>query len=140
MDIRELAKTILEKTKGIRQFIQEKAKEIWLLIVASPKNIAIATASFIIFVCVLLLMGTLFKPKADEVTVAEQIPFSPLVEEILPPEQPAFEQEYGVFREPDDAWGEEEIDRWFAEPDGAIFEQLERANDATVNDIFGAVP
>lgn len=76
------------------------------------------------------------KPKAREPEGAEFVADEP----IASPDEPIIEKDYYPFRTTESAWGDEDVDRFFAYPDAKAMSQLESVNDKIVDEITGAAP
>jgi len=59
---------------------------------------------------------------------------------LLVPPAPQVPEGYITTRKTEKNWSEEEIEKWFTQPDEAEVEQLGLANDRIIQEIIGAAP
>ena len=56
------------------------------------------------------------------------------------PQNTTVTEDYYFSREPKESWSQEEIEKWFSNPNTVNMNELKQANDALVDEIIGAAP
>lgn len=113
---------------AIQDFIAEKGK--------AAIGAIIALAVLIIALFSLLFLQCSEAKKNRPVKTVES-PVS--VESLFKPRSDAMEDGYYLSRPQNLSWDEDEVERWFEEPDECRIRDLSKANDSLVDGILGAV-
>jgi len=61
-------------------------------------------------------------------------------DEFIPPSNIKLTEDYYFSREQKESWSQEEIEKWFSNPNTINMNELKQANDALVDEIIGAAP
>lgn len=94
---------------------------------------------FLSLTAIFILLGNLGNDKAiKKIDLPEEV-FSKK-EEFLPPADIKMTEDYYFSRITEDAWSDEELNRWFSVPNDSNMKALEDANDTLINKITEAAP
>lgn len=63
-----------------------------------------------------------------------------LLQPLMLPEEPSLPDDYYLVRPRGYEWTWDDVERWFAAPDGTLLDELHAANGALINDILEAAP
>ncbi|MGL4981468.1 MAG: hypothetical protein ACRC4W_01185 [Treponemataceae bacterium] len=80
------------------------------------------------------------QPQKQAILSVPEKPIKPLVDDLMPPEEPGITTGYAYHFEPKTHWDEKEAKEWFVPPNGTMVEELKNANATLINDILGDVP
>jgi len=61
-------------------------------------------------------------------------------DDFIPPSNIKLTEDYYFSREQKESWNQEEIEKWFSNPNKVNMNELKQANDALVDEIIGAAP
>jgi hypothetical protein len=120
---------IIDNVSGVIQdFVAEKGK---------AAIGAIAALFVLIIALVALLFAQCSQANNKDIIKISDSPVS--AESLFMPRSQAMEDGYYLSRPQNLSWDEEEVDRWFEEPDESRIRDLSKSNDSLVEGILGAV-
>ena len=113
--------------------MQENADD---LIHNKPHVLITIIAIVLLFIIGLLIIMVQASPKKKK--EVQKIKFTADAP-IMIPDTRSVEEEYYPYRSTPERWSRDNLEKWFTYPDEKIMGQLEKSNDALVEEITGAV-
>ena len=118
----------------------DNIKDAYDNLAAKTSRLAVTILGIILllFVCALIALGvhSCNKNKIGEVKRED----FKTEDEFIPPSNIKLTEDYYFSREPKESWSQEEIEKWFSNPNTVNMNELKQANDVLVDEIIGAAP
>lgn len=109
--------------------------------ISEHKIAALAFLGGILLVSILGIVLIAFTSSADK---KQKIPYTAPIdlkfEELFLPGEPGVQMDLLFSHERKFQWDETELNRWFVEPDDALFQELQEANKKIIGDVLQSVP
>ncbi|MBO4387480.1 MAG: hypothetical protein J5817_10775 [Treponema sp.] len=118
----------------------DKIRDAYDNLAAKTSRLAVTILGIILllFVCALIALGV-HSCNQNRIGDVKREDFK-TEDEFIPPSNIKLTEDYYFSREQKECWSQEEIEKWFSNPNTVNMNELKQANDALVDEIIGAAP